>query len=104
MTSPPGIARVAEPSAGYSRDRIPDLSTKQGQKRYLMDGLGVSGPQAKALVKAYERDVADARRVGNDTDRSDASFIDWLMRQSPSQRTRQCRKYRLGESGWRTRS
>lgn len=102
MTSPPSLA-LTEPSAGHSRDRVTDLSTKEGRKRFLMVELGVTGPQAKALIVAYQRDVADQERIGNETSRPDASFIDWLMRQAPSPRKPTIRRWQIGESAWRTR-
>lgn len=102
MTAPPGIARTAEPLPGYQAGGRTAPTPKREAIRYLRAELGITGAQAHALVIAYERDVADAVRVGNCTSRSDASFIDWLMRQSPSQRARKCRKYRVGETGWRT--
>lgn len=86
--SPPGLAPTTEPSAGYSRDRVTDLSTKEGRKRYLMQELGVTGCQAKRLLAAYAADLADADRLGNDTGRSDEAFLDWLMRQAPGGRKR----------------
>lgn len=80
-----------------------DLTTTNGQKAYLMSGLGLTRPQAARMLKAYAADVADAVRVGNDTHRSDADFLQWLMSQAPGGRSRSVRRWRLGESGWRTK-
>ncbi len=104
--SPPGsTATTARPVAHTSGERVTDLSTKSGQERYLVDELGVTYPQAKALLTAYAADLADADRLGNDTGRSDSDFLDWLMRQSPGQRPRSIRKWRVGEGGgWAVRS
>lgn len=60
---------------------------------FLRTELGITGAQAHALFVAYERDVADARRIGNDTERSDLEFIDWLMRQAPGGRRVAIRKH-----------
>lgn len=100
---PPTSSRTscAEPGAGaYQAVRDTDLTTKRGQQ---IDRLGLTRNEARRLVAAYQRDLADARRIGNSTRRSDADFIDWLMRQSPAQRPRSIRKYQIGETGWRTR-
>lgn len=58
------------------------LTTKREAIRQLM-GLGITGPQAQHLYRAYEADVADAVRIGNDTGRSDTAFLAWLMEQPP---------------------
>lgn len=104
--SPPGLAAITEPPGEQiTGEREADLSTKSGQERYLVHELGVTYPQAKALLKAYAADLADADRLGNDTGRSDADFLDWLMRQSPGERPRAIRKWRVGEGGgWAVRS
>lgn len=86
-----------------TEERDYDLSTRNGQRRYLCEGLGISQQQARLLLKAYAADVADAVRVGNDTHRSDADFLSWLMSQAPGGRPRSVRRWRLGESGWRTK-
>ena len=105
MRPPTGSrAGCTEPGAGaYQAVRDTDLTTKRGQEGYLVDRLGLTRNEARRLIAAYQRDVADARRIGNSTRRSDADFIDWLMRQSPAQRPRSIRKYQIGETGWRTR-
>lgn len=101
--SPPGLTATTEsPGEQITGERVTDLSTKSGQERHLVDGLGMTYPQAKAMLRAYERDLADAHRIGNTTARSDASFIGWLMSQAPGHRNRPVRKWRVGEAGWRT--
>ena len=81
------------PGEQITGERDTDLSTKSGQERYLVRELGLTYPQAKHLIAAYERDLADAVRIGNDTGRSDFAFIDWLMRQAPGGRRRSIRKH-----------
>lgn len=89
----PGIRQVGETAPTPKREAI----------RVLRDRLGITGAQANNLYRAYLADVADAVRVGNDTHRSDADFLSWLMSQAPGGRPRSVRKWRLGESGWRTK-
>ncbi|WP_377324683.1 hypothetical protein ACFJIY_07475 [Pimelobacter simplex] len=51
---------VAEPPVErISGERDTDLSTKSGQERYLVHELGVTYPQAKALIRAYVLDQRD---------------------------------------------
>lgn len=79
--SPP-VATLSTPSG----ERITaghDLETRNGQRRYLCAELGIGQREARLMIAAYEADVADALRIGNDTARSDADFLDWLMRQAP---------------------
>lgn len=103
--SPPATAMTEPPGEHITGARVTDLATKSGQERYLVRELGVTYPQAKALIRAFEADRADVARIGNDTGRSDADFLSWLMRQSPSQRSRPTRKWRVGEGGgWRVAS
>jgi len=104
MTAPPGNARhSSEPRVEQiSAEREPDLSTKTKQMRYLVAELGVSRPQAHALIRAFERDQERPLVTSGETYR--ASFIDWLMRQAPSPRKPTIRKWRIGETGWRTAS
>lgn len=105
MRPPPGLAPITETAAGHDRQvTASEVTSKREAFRVLRAELGVTGAQAHALFVAYERDVADARRVGNDTARSDASFLAWLMEQAPSQRRRPVRKWRVGEAGWRVRA
>lgn len=105
MSAPPGALATELSGEHITEDRDADLSTRNGQRRYLCAELGVSQREARILIAAYERDVADAHRIGNDTARSDASFIDWLMRQAPSQRARSVRRWKIGEGGgWAVRS
>ncbi|NYD39949.1 hypothetical protein [Nocardioides panaciterrulae] len=99
MIAPPGTAHVAEPLPGYQAGGRTAPTSKRDAFRILRAELGVTGAQAHALYVAYERDVADAMRIGNDTGRSDLTFIDWLMRQAPSQRPRSRRRWRVGEGG-----
>lgn len=85
--SPPGRTATSEPRVEQiSAERVTDLSTRTQQMRYLVQELGVTRPQAHALLKAYEKDLTDVVRIGNDTQRSDDAFIDWLMRQVPGGR------------------
>lgn len=87
--SPPTPTTAEHPGEHITGDRATDLSTKSSQERYLVHELGISYPQAKRLIRAYEldqRDAANVARIGNDTHRSDSAFIDWLMRQAPSTR------------------
>lgn len=102
MTSPPGTARTAEPLPGNQAGGRTAPTSKREAFRTLRAELGVTGAQAHALYAAYERDVADVHRVGNDTNRSDVGFIDWLMRQAPVKRKPSVRKWRVGEGQWRT--
>lgn len=104
MTAPPGVMPVTEPGAGaYQAVRDTDLTTKRGQQTFLMDSLGLDRNQARLLIDAYQRDLEDAARIGNETSRSDEDFIDWLMRQAPSPRKPTVRKWQIGEGGWRIR-
>lgn len=52
MTEPPGEQITGE--------RETDLSTKGAQERYLVRSLGITYPQAKALIRAYVLDQRDA--------------------------------------------
>lgn len=106
MSAPPGlIARTELSGEHITEGRAADLSTRNGQRRYLCAELGVGQREARLLIAAYERDVADAQRIGNDAARSDASFLDWLMRQAPTERRRAKRNWQVGEGGgWAVRS
>lgn len=70
--------------------------------RFLVAELGVSRPQAHALLVAYERDQERPAATANRT--YAASFLAWLMSQAPSDRKPSIRKWRIGETGWRTTS
>lgn len=105
MSAPPGLAPIAESLPDMQAGGRTAPTSKREALRHLRTELHVTGAQAHALFVAYERDVADARRIGNDSGRSDAAFVDWLMRQAPSQRARSVRHWRLGEGGgWAVRS
>lgn len=69
-----------------------DLTTRTQQMRYLVAELGITRPQAHALLRAYAADQSDAARIGNDTGRSDLDFLDWLLRQAPGGRVRSVKK------------
>ena len=61
MTAPPGSARSAEPRVEQiSAEKDTDFSTRTGQMRYLVRELGISRPQAHALIRAYILDQRDA--------------------------------------------
>ena len=97
--SPPGT--LTRPT--LSGERITaghDLETRNGQRRYLCAELGIGQREARLMIAAYEADVADAQRIGNDTARSDEEFIDWLMRQAPGGR----RPRATPRSEWRVTS
>lgn len=103
MTAPPGIARRTEPPGErITGERETDLSTRSGQERYLVHSLGLTYPQAKELLRAYERDME--RPLATVHQDYKPSFLDWLMRQAPGGRRRTVRKFQVGEAGWRTRS
>lgn len=99
------VGAHTETAAGHDRqvgDTAP--TSKREAVRYLRAELGLTGAQAHRLYVAYARDLADARRIGNDTHSSDEGFIDWLMRQAPGTRKPSVRQWRIGEAGWRTAS
>lgn len=87
-------------------DRDTDLSTRNGQRRYLCDHLGIDQRQARLLIAAYEQDVADALRIGNDTERSDFEFMRWLMEERPLGLTphRKTPAARVGDPAWPLKS
>ena len=81
---PPVLTDTTEPRVEQiSAASDTALATRTQQMRYLVAQLGVTRPQAHALIKAYEADLAAAQRIGNDTGRSDEEFLAWLMRQAP---------------------
>lgn len=84
---------TAEPLPGIRQEGDTAPSSKREALRWLRAELGITGAQAHALYAAYERDLADALRIGNDTGRSDFAFIDWLMRQAPGGRQRSVKKH-----------
>lgn len=59
MTSPPGHAPTTQPFGELITGTEPDLSTRNGQLRYLVDELGVTRRQAQALIRAYALDQRD---------------------------------------------
>jgi hypothetical protein len=76
-----------EPRVGHiSAESDTGLSTRTAQMRVLVQELGVTRQQAHALIKAYELDVANCHRIGNDTRRTDADFLAWVMCQQPGGR------------------
>lgn len=87
---------VAEPTLGHTeRERDTDLSTKRGQLRFLMEGLGVTRGQANALLRAYildQRD-ADARNAAGE------EFGSWLRRRGDIIQMRS--KPRASSKAWR---
>lgn len=55
------LAYIAEPPGEQiTGAKETDLATKSGQERYLVQGLGCTYPQAKALIRAYQLDQRDA--------------------------------------------
>lgn len=62
-----------------------DPLSRRTQLRYLESETGLTRPQSKAMIRAYELDQRDAVR---DVERRVRylSFVDWLMRQAPSTR------------------
>lgn len=60
MTFPPGRPPTSEPRVEQiSAESDTDLSTRTGQMRYLVRGLGVTRRQAHALLRAYALDQRD---------------------------------------------
>lgn len=91
--SPPGVTATTErPGVHITGVRVTDLTSQTSRERYLVAELGVTYPQAKALIRAYEVEVSHAARIGNDSGRSDADFLDWLLRQAPGGRRRATQK------------
>ena len=101
MTSPPGIARTSEPLPGtQAGEGNRPLTSKREAFRHLRTSLGITGAQAHALYVAYARDAERPLVTAGRDYRP--SFIDWLMRQAPNPRKTTVRKWRIGETGWRT--
>lgn len=98
--SPPATATTELTLEHIEREGDTGPSSQRKRLRLVVDVLGVTRCEAKARLAAYEREraLANARRIGNDTHRSDADFIHWLMRQAPTSRNRPVLKH-----GWRTR-
>lgn len=99
---PPGLMQAPIRST-LSGERITaghDLESQNGQRRYLCGELGITQREARVLIKAYAADLADALRIGNDTARSDAGFLGWLMRQAPGPG----RQRGVLKRGWRVAS
>ena len=89
MTAPPGLApTTAAVSASVSErhEGIPTLTTHKARLNFMVDTCGLTYPEAHKVIRAFEKDCADARRIGNDTARSDDDFIGWLMSQGPGPR------------------
>ncbi|WP_235738953.1 hypothetical protein [Nocardioides alcanivorans] len=99
MTAPPGT--LDRPT--LSGERITaghDLETRNGQRRFLCAELRIDQREARRLIAAYEADIADAVRIGNDTARSDFDFLDWLIRQAPGPK----RNRSVIKHGWKETS
>lgn len=62
--SPPGTApTTTEPGVEHINTASnTELATRKQQMRFLVAHLGVTRPQAAALIRAYELDQRDARR------------------------------------------
>lgn len=98
-------AQPTETAAGHNRQvRDTALTSKREAIDYLRAQLNITGVQANRLYSAYQRDLADAIRIGNNTRPDDTDFIAWLMQQTPSARRPTTRQWRLGETAWRTTS
>jgi hypothetical protein len=85
MRHPPGTA----PDSTLSGEQITadgdlDLSTKNGQRRYLCDRLGVSQREARLLLAAYEADLERPLATAGQSYRP--GFLRWLMEQAPGGR------------------
>lgn len=59
MTAPPGLAADPLLFGEHITGTRHDLSTRNGQLRYLVAELGVERRQAQALIRAYELDRRD---------------------------------------------
>lgn len=63
MSAPPGLAPTTEPGVEHiNTASTSELATRKQQMRFLVGHLGVTRPQAAALIRAYELDLRDARR------------------------------------------
>lgn len=101
MTAPPGIAGTTEPLPGtQAGEGNRPLTSKREAIRFLSAELGVTGAQAHQLFDAYRRDME--RPIVTAAETYAHGFIDWLMRQAPSDRKPSVRKWRIGEGNWRT--
>jgi hypothetical protein len=99
MTAPPGHAPTSTPFGERITGTGLDLSTRNGQLRYLVAGLGVTRRQAQALIRAYALDQRDrqARQA------SAEEFGHWLRSNywpSVSRRPQP----NMAAVGWRVRS
>lgn len=90
--SPPGTLTHGLRVEHISAVSDTDLTTRTKQMRFLVAELGITRPQAHALLRAYAADQSDAARIGNDTGRSDLDFLAWLMTQQPGGRVRSVKK------------
>lgn len=97
MSSP---AATEPPGEHITGVRETDLTTKSGQERYLVHELGLTYPQAKALICAFRRD--QERPLASAAKKYDTSFLAWLMRQAPGGRLTKHKQWQLGQAGWRT--
>lgn len=62
MSAPPGLAPATEPGVEHiNTASTTELATRKQQMRFLVAHLGVTRPQAAALIRAYELDLRDAR-------------------------------------------
>lgn len=68
-----------------------DLSTRNGQFRYLMRELGVSRAEAHALIRAFVRDME--RPLVTSAASYSRDFLSWLMSQTPGGRKPSIRKH-----------
>ncbi len=62
MTSPPGLVASSKPFGELITGTGFDLSTRNGQLRYIVHELRVDRRQAQALIRAFEADQRDAAR------------------------------------------
>lgn len=81
-------------------ERETDLTTTNGQKRFLMEECGLTRSQAARTLVAWKRD--QERPVVTAAETYTTDFLTWLMK-APSDRKPTVRKWRIGEGNWRTR-
>lgn len=99
-TPPPQLSGGAEPLPGdQAGEGHRPLTSKRQALRWLATELGVTGAEAHRLFVAYQRD--QERPTVTASKSYKASFIDWLMRQAPSQRPRTVAKWQIGQGSWR---
>lgn len=80
MPSPPACIATLAPFGERITAADPDLSTTNGQKRYLMTELGLTRQQASALLRAYALDERDRRA----RQASALEFGNWLTTNWPA--------------------